>query len=238
MKLSVVIPAYNEENGIGLTLDSIPVKELESVGYEVEKIVVNNGSSDNTAQVARQHGAKVVYQPKRGYGYAYHAGFMKATGTIIATGDADMTYPFDHLPEILRKMEAGKIDFMNTDRLTNLNKGIMQPSHIIGNYILSRLMRGLFNTPFHDSQSGMWVFKRSIWTYLSVENAGMPFSQEIKIEAYMKGFRCGETPIEYRRRVGQGKLSIMDAWRTMYEMFKKRIFFDKHALNFSAEEVD
>ncbi len=238
MKLSVVIPAYNEENGIGLTLDSIPVKELEKAGYEVEKIVVNNASTDRTAEVAIQHGARVVFQPKRGYGNAYQTGFFKATGTIIASGDADMTYPFDYLPEILRQMEAGNIDFMNTDRLSNLEKGVMQPSHIFGNYLLSKLMRSLFNAPFRDSQSGMWVFKRSIWPYLSVENTGMPFSQEIKIEACMKGFRCGEIPIEYRHRVGEGKLSVVDAWRTIFEMFKKRIFFNRHALNFSTEEVD
>lgn len=238
MKISFVIPAFNEEAGIGLTLDSIPEKELIDLGYEVEKLVVNNDSTDNTADEAKKHGARVVYQKKRGYGYAYHTGFSKAAGDIIVSGDADMTYPFECLPVILKKMKAENLDFINTDRLTNLRHGIMQPSHVFGNYILSFVMHSLFSAPFKDSQSGMWIFKRSIWQYLNVENNGMPFSQEIKIEASMKGYRCGEIPIDYRRRVGQGKLSIVDAWRTMYELFKKRFTYNKNRLDFTTEEVE
>lgn len=238
MKLTIVIPAYNEEDGIGPTLDSIPTSELIAAGYEVEKLVVNNASTDLTAIVALKHGARVVFQSKRGYGNAYQTGFEHATGDIIASGDADMTYPFDRLPEILRKMKDEDLDFLNTDRLSNLRHGVMQPSHIFGNYVLSFIMHLLFNVPFKDSQSGMWIFKRSIWQYLTVEHTGMPFSQEIKIEAYMKGFRCAELPIEYRNRIGSEKLSVIDAWRTMYELFKKRFTLKKEYLDLTTEEVE
>jgi glycosyltransferase involved in cell wall biosynthesis len=223
MKLTFVIPAFNEEAGIGPTLDSIPTDKLWAAGYEVEKLVVDNRSTDRTAHIAFRHGARVISQPMRGYGNAYQAGFAAANGDIIISGDADMTYPFDAVPAILRKFIRDDLDFLTTDRLTTLNPAAMSWSHIVGNYILSFIMHFLFGAPFKDSQSGMWIFKRSIWPSLDTRHPGMPFSQEIKVDAYTMGFRCAEVPIEYRQRMGKEKLSIIDAWRTLSELFKKRI---------------
>jgi glycosyltransferase involved in cell wall biosynthesis len=223
MRISIVIPALNEEAGIGAVLDQIPVKALNRAGYEVEKVVVDNASTDRTGEIARKHGAKVVYQPKRGYGNAYKAGFENASGDIIITGDADMTYPFDTVPAILDKMQQENLDFVTTNRLIAANKESLKGSHRFGNWLLSMVARVLYGWSFKDSQSGMWIFKREIWQQLDVRHGGMPFSQEIKIEAFMKGFRCAEAPIEYRKRVGEVKLSVHDAWRTMKELFLKRL---------------
>lgn len=224
MKLSFVIPALNEEKGIAAVIKQVPVSKLETLGYEVEILVVDNASTDKTADIARSNGAKVVYQPQRGYGNAYKAGFANATGDIIITGDADMTYPFDHAPELLAKFNKDNIDFMTTDRLTNLNPEAMTFSHVFGNWLLSLVTKVLFGWPFNDSQSGMWIFKRSIWNYLNVESAGMPFSQELKIEAYYKGFNCSEEQIEYRPRVGDVKLNTMkDGIFNITQLFKKRL---------------
>src|SRR6266516_2395856 len=104
-KISIVIPALNEETGIGPVLREIPISTIKQMGYETEILVVDNGSTDRTPQLAREYGATVITQPIRGYGSAYKAGFAKASGDIIATGDADLTYPFEDLPEILEKME-------------------------------------------------------------------------------------------------------------------------------------
>lgn len=223
IKLSFVIPAYNEEMGIGPTLDSIPVVELYRAGYLVEKLVVDNNSTDSTLEVALAHGAHVVSQPLRGYGNAYQAGFSVASGDIIISGDADKTYPFGEVPAILRYFNDHNLDFVTTDRLSRLNPSAMSRSHVIGNYVLSFIMHTLFGTPFKDSQSGMWIFKQSIWSSLDTKHPGMPFSQEIKIDAFVKGFRCSEVPISYAQRIGQEKLSILDAWRTFSELFKKRL---------------
>lgn len=206
-RVTVVIPALNEEAGIGPVLREIPIRELRAAGYETDILVVDNGSTDNTASIARAHGARVVIQPIRGYGNAYKAGFANATGDIIATGDADLTYPFSILPQVLEKMEREKLDFINTDRLSGLDASVMTPSHRIGNSLLTFVMKTLYGWPFQDSQSGMWVFKRSILPALNVESSGMPFSQELKIEVFRKGFRCAEVPIQYRARAGKEKLS-------------------------------
>ena len=95
MKISVVIPALNEEGIVGKTVQSIPREKLEEMGLETEIIVVDNASTDNTAQEARAAGARVVHESHRGYGNAYKRGLNEASGDIIVMGDADGTYPWE-----------------------------------------------------------------------------------------------------------------------------------------------
>ncbi|WP_406632929.1 glycosyltransferase family 2 protein [Amycolatopsis sp. WGS_07] len=218
-KLSVVIPALNERVNMPRVLATIPHSGLASLGYEIEVIVVDNASTDGTGEVAAALGARVVLQPVRGYGHAYHAGFAAATGDVIATGDADCTYPFDHLPGLLRTMADRRLDFLSTNRLGQENRAAMKPSHRFGNRVLTLISRAFFHSPFQDSQSGMWVFRRHVWRHLDIRSGGMPFSQEIKNDAYVRGFRCGETPIEYRIRGGEVKLhAVRDGLRNLSQL--------------------
>jgi glycosyltransferase involved in cell wall biosynthesis len=204
--VSIVIPALNEQDGIGAVLGEIPTEGIAALGYGSEVIVVDNGSTDRTRNEAEARGACVVYEPRRGYGNAYRAGFAAATGDVIATGDADLTYPFDVIPEAIRRIETDQVDFINTNRLQALEPGSMRVSHRIGNWALTRLARGLFDLPFEDSQSGMWIFRRSILPWLDLQSAGWTFSQELKIQAFARGFRCDEIPIRFRGRTGATKL--------------------------------
>jgi len=224
-KITVVIPALNEEQAIGSVVDEIPIDKLKKMGYGVEIMVIDNGSKDKTRYIANNRGAKVIIQPIKGYGNAYKAGFANATGNIIATGDADLTYPFGDLPKIIKKMEDENLDFITTDRLTNLQPGVMSRTHYYGNLMFQFMTKTLFWLPCKDSQSGMWIFKRSIWPKLNVKSSGMPFSQELKIEAYRNGLKCAEVPIIYRARIGEVKLSTLkDGLGNMIHLIKKRIF--------------
>jgi glycosyltransferase involved in cell wall biosynthesis len=223
-RITVVIPALNEEKAIGKVLREIPVKALTDMGYETEILVIDNGSKDSTATLARKSGATVIIQPIRGYGNAYKAGFANATGDIIATGDADLTYPFGELPRLIKIMEKEDLDFISTNRLEHANPDAMTPSHVFGNKVLSKLTEVLFDFPFADSQSGMWIFRRSVWEALNVRSSGMSFSEELKIEAYLHGFRCAEVPINYRPRVGEAKLNIVkDGAKVAFEIILKRL---------------
>lgn len=223
-KITVVIPALNEEKGIGPVLKEIPIDTLMDMGYETEVMVIDNGSKDKTRHIARQHGATVIVQPVRGYGNAYKAGFANASGDIIATGDADLTYPFEDLPTIIEKMEREDLDFINTNRLLHINPEVMTPSHIFGNKLFTTMIKLLFNAPFVDTQSGMWIFRREIWDELDVRSSGMPFSQELKIEAHIRGFKCAEVPIKYRARAGDTKLdTVKDGTQVMLQIFQKRL---------------
>lgn len=210
--VSIVIPALDEEENIAATLAAVPVGRLRQLGYEVEMLVVDNGSVDRTSQIARQHGARVLIQPVRGYGNAYKAGFANSTGDIIATGDADLTYPFEILPDALELMMREKIDFLSTNRLDSVDSMAMSRSHVWANRVLTGVSRFFYDKiPFRDSQSGMWFLRRDVWDRCRVTSGGMPFSQEIKFSAFQNGFTCGEMPIVYRPRGGQRKLrSIRD----------------------------
>lgn len=223
-KLTIVIPALNEEKGIGPVLKEIPVNQLKKLGYETEIMVIDNGSKDKTRHIARSHGATVIIQPVKGYGNAYKAGFANASGYIIATGDADLTYPFKDLPKFIKKMEKENLDFINTNRLKYVNPKVMTPSHIFGNWLLTTIMKILFRTPFIDSQSGMWIFKRHIWEELQVHSSGMAFSQELKIEAHIRGFKCAEIPVLYRARAGDSKLNTLkDGFKVILQLFHKKV---------------
>ena len=207
--LSIVIPALNEAENLPSVMASLPVRELAAAGWATEVVVVDNASTDGTAEVARSLGATVVRQPQRGYGNAYRAGFDAATGEVIATGDADCTYPFDALPDLLRTLVDHDVEFLTTDRLSRGNRCAMKTSHTIANHTLSALSRMLFRNGLRDSQSGMWVFRRYLWGRLDVRSPGMAFSQEIKNSATRAGFRCLEVPIEYRTRGGEAKLNAI-----------------------------
>jgi hypothetical protein len=179
---------------------------------------------DRTRDIAREKGARVVVEPRRGYGRAYKTGFDVAQGDLIATGDADKTYPFDKLPEYIRHFEREGLDFLTGNRFGKLQPGAMSAKHKFGNWVLSMTGRVLFMASIKDSQSGMWIFKRSILPRLTLTSDGMPLSEEIKIEAFTKSdLKSREIPIEYRIRVGDVKLSSWkDGWRNLSFFFKKR----------------
>jgi glycosyltransferase involved in cell wall biosynthesis len=228
-RLSIVIPAMNEEEGIGETLDVIPLKELEEMGYPAEVIVVDGESVDRTREIAREKGARVVIEPRKGYGRAYKTGFEVAQGELIATGDADTTYPFDKLSEYIRYFERENLDFLTGNRFGKLQPGAMSAKHKLGNFVLSSTGRVLFLANIKDSQSGMWIFKRSLLPRMRLTSDGMPFSEEIKLEAFRApGLRAREVPIRYRVRVGEVKLnSWRDGTQNLWFLVRKRLGFTR-----------
>ncbi len=223
--ISIVIPALNEESGIGKTIASIPRHQLESDGYRVQVLVVDNGSTDNTYGVATAAGAEVVREPRRGYGRAYKTGFAAASGAIIATSDADGTYPVEDIPKFVGLLDSEQLDFITTNRFGFMDKDAMHPLNKIGNRSLSLLLRVLYQVPLEDSQSGFWVFRKSILDKLKLKSDGMPFSEELKVEAcYFGRCRWKEFPIRYRVRQGRTKLRVWrDGVQNLSYLTRKRL---------------
>lgn len=217
--VSVIIPTMNEEKGIGLVIDDVK-KALASRPHEI--IVVDTDSKDRTRETAAQRGAVVVDEPRRGYGRAYKTGFEKATGEYIATLDADMTYPASDIPGLLDMLESQGLDFITTNRFARMEKGAMGAKHRFGNWVLSLTTRILFRVKVKDSQSGMWVFRKSIIGGLDLRSDAMSLSEELKIEAFRK-VKAAEVPITYKVRVGDVKLSSWnDGLGNLKYLIKKR----------------
>ncbi len=220
--ISVVIPTLNEEKGIEKTLDRLK-KSLQELDYEI--IVVDGGSTDDTREIAKQKGAWVVLEERKGYGRAYKTGFEKARGEIIITMDGDDSYPAEKTKELLKQFKEQELDFMTTNRFGDLQKGAMTAKHHIGNTILNITQRLLFQNNIKDSQSGMWVFRKEILEKIDLRSDGMPFSEEIKIEAFKEpSIRAKEVPITYRERKGEVEISSWrDGVKNFFYLIKKRI---------------
>jgi glycosyltransferase involved in cell wall biosynthesis len=216
-RTSVVIPTLNEGASIGAVLDELPKGVLEV-------LIVDGNSTDGTQETCRAKGARVIVEPRKGYGRAYKTGFLAARGDFIATLDGDLTYPAPRIPEFLAMLEARGLDYLTCDRLTTLRAEAMSRKHRFGNFVLSTTMRVLFRVPVKDSQSGMWVFRREILKDLTLTSDGMPFSEEFKIEAYRaRRGRCAEPTIDYRVRVGEAVLSSWrDGRKNLTFLFAKR----------------
>jgi glycosyltransferase involved in cell wall biosynthesis len=217
--ITVIIPCLNEEQGIEKVLRAMP-------DFVDEVIVVDNNSTDRTSQVAESLGAKVVREQVRGYGRSYKRGFAVATGDLIITLDGDHSYPVDALSYLIEAFLHLDVDFLNASRFPVRDRRAMSFKHKIGNLILSIAMSALYFRWVRDSQSGMWVFRRSIVKEMKLESDGMAFSEEIKIEALRNPrIRFGEISILYTSRLGEIKLNPWrDGMQNLLFLAKKRFF--------------
>jgi glycosyltransferase involved in cell wall biosynthesis len=217
--ITVIIPCLNEEQGIERVLRATP-------DFVDEVIVVDNNSTDRTSEVAVFLGAKVIREEVRGYGRAYKRGFASATSDLIVTLDGDQSYPVDALSYLLEAFLHLDVDFLNMSRFPARDPRAMSFKNKLGNWILSLWMSILFFHWVRDSQSGMWVFRRSILKEMVLRSDGMAFSEEIKAEAVRHPrIRFGEIPIQYSSRLGETKLN---AWRDGFQnlafLARKRFF--------------
>lgn len=220
VEISVIIPTMNEEASIGAVLDEVHAA-LE--GRDLEILTVDTNSRDRTNAIAAAKGARVVSEPRRGYGRAYKTGFAEARGRFILTLDADLTYPASAFRALLPPLETGAADFVAGERISRLSGSAMTGMHRIGNTMLNVAFRFLYRYPMRDSQSGMWAFRRDLLPHLRVIHDGMAFSEELKVEVIRHGFRYLEVPIDYRVRAGKKKIrSFRDAFENFFWLFRKR----------------
>ena len=226
MKVSFVIPALNEEGIVGKTIKSIPVEEIEDAGYEVEIIVVNNNSTDNTEKEAREAGATVILETNRGYGNAYLRGFSEASGEILVMGDADGTYPLEQSMKFINLIVEDGCDFVIGSRFKgSIEKGAMPALHqYIGNPMLTKMLNIFFHAKYSDTHCGMRAFTKEAYEKLELTAPGMEFAIEMVIEASEKNLNIKEVPIAYKRRGGgEAKLSSFgDGWRHVKYMLQRK----------------
>jgi dolichol-phosphate hexosyltransferase len=231
--ITVVIPCLNEEKGIVEVLSRMPP-------FVDEVLVVDNDSTDRTAEMARSHGARVIHEKIRGYGRAYKTGLFNAKGDIVVTLDGDHSYPVDAISYLLEVFLHAQVRFVSASRFPLKNRNAMSLKHWFGNKILSLVMSVLYLRWIRDSQSGMWVFERSSLEAMNLASNGMAFSEEIKIEALVNrsiGFK--EIYIDYSNRMGEIKLQPWkDGLRNIAFLFRKRVSFRRKTRPDSAAGSD
>lgn len=223
-KISIVMPCLNEEVGIARCIEWAR-EGLERAGLPGEIIVSDNGSSDRSVEIARAAGARVVHQPLRGYGNAYHKGFAASTGSYIVMGDADLTYDFREIDRLIAPLREG-YDYVLGSRFGGtIMPGAMPWTHrYIGNPVLTFILNVLFGLKSSDAHSGLRAFTREAYLRMGLVSPGMEFASELVIKAAESKLRVAEVPITYYPRAGSSKLNALhDGWRHLRFMLAYRL---------------
>lgn len=211
-RVSVVIPCLDEAETI--TECVVQARQvLADNGLEGEVIVVDNGSTDGSGDLARAAGANVIAEPRRGYGSAYLAGLAAARGDYIVMVDADLTYDFREIPRFVQELEDGA-ELVVGNRMRGLRPGSMSWLSRVGNPLLSGFLNALHRTNIGDAHCGMRAVRRSVLPLLNMRTVGMEFASEMVIRATRERLDVREIPIELHPRVGESKLApFRDGWR-------------------------
>src|SRR4051812_42553532 len=212
-RVSVVIPCLNEAENIEECVTRAR-RVMAEAGINGEVIVADNASDDGSPELAKDAGAVVVHEPRRGYGSAYLAGFAAARGDYIVMADADLTYDWNDIPRFVNQLDDGA-ELVMGDRMDNIHPGAMPWLHrYVGNPILSGILNFFFRTGVRDAHCGMRGFRRNVLPRLDLRSTGMEFASEMVIRAAKEKLTIEQFPIEYHPRGGESKLSsFRDGWR-------------------------
>jgi glycosyltransferase involved in cell wall biosynthesis len=207
---SIIVPAYNEEDGLPLVLEQIS----SVIHGEYEVIVVDDGSTDGTSEVARRFPFRVVkHEANLGKGEALKTGIACARGENIIWIDADNSYPADKIPQIANLLSNG-VDLVYASRVKGRER--IPAFNRFGNAVISLLVRGIYGFKLRDPCTGLCGVKRRHLEVMGLSSRGFSIEVEIAIKASRMKLKMAEVPIEYQPRVGVSKLSaVRDGFRIL-----------------------
>jgi dolichol-phosphate hexosyltransferase len=207
-QVSIIIPALNEETTIAKVVEEIPRSEIESKGYLVNIVVIDNNSTDQTKQRAESKGARVIHEPVRGKGRAIATAFKSVDGDFLFILDADLTYPGEYIPRMLTLLE--KNDVVLGSRLKGkMEKGAMSLINRAGNHMLAFMANILYGTRISDVCTGYWGFRSEVVKNLKMDACGFDLEAIMFAQIARKHYRIAEVPINYRRRKTPSKLNSL-----------------------------
>jgi dolichol-phosphate mannosyltransferase len=210
-KVSIILPALNEAETIGRVIEEIPRERLEEEGYRVEVVVVDNGSTDPTARIAAEKGARVIAESRKGKGRAVRTALEEVTADFVFMLDADYTYPATYIPDMLKLLNQGYSVVIGSRLKGKREKGAISRLNIIGNRLLTLAANILYQTRISDLCTGYWGFKGDVIPRLNLSATGFNLEAELFAQVAKNGYRIGEVPITYRRRPSPSKLSSLKA---------------------------
>jgi glycosyltransferase involved in cell wall biosynthesis len=224
MKILLLIPCYNEEDGIGTVLRSIPYGRLAKHGHKLDVLVIDNNSKDKTAEVASRLGAKVISEKKQGKGHAIITGFRQVTKDYQAVVmiDGDASYDISELPRLLELIQSNFCEVVVGTRLQGkMTDRAMTYFNRTGNWLFTFLARVGYKTNVTDVCSGFFVWRTEVILELRKYLQSNSFSIEMEMVAKMArmGYKCYSVPISYIDRAGTSSLrpikdgsEILHAW--------------------------
>lgn len=220
-RLTLVVPAKNEEEVIGETLSSLPITTLETMGLNVEVYVLDGNSEDRTHAIARRWGATVIPDSHEGKGAAFRHALDSFQADYVLMLDADGTYPPDAIPRVLGPLIHGDADVVKAPR--NVQPGAMKLSHRAGNALLSLEASVLYARRCQDLCTGMWAFRGEVLDTLPLQSTGFELEAELFALTSRLDLRVERVPIDYLPRMGETNLSgRRDGWRIAWWLVRSR----------------
>ena len=221
--ITILMPCLNEEANIAFCIERAQ-EYLSSRNLSGEILVVDNDSTDRSAEIAAAHGATVIKEYRRGYGRALRTGLAAAKGEVIIFGDCDSTYDFANLDPLYQPRAENKADFMTGDRFAGqMEDGAMSWSHKLGVPFLSWCGRVKFGVKIHDWHCGIRGIRKDALERLTLKTDGMEFATEMIAEASRKDLRIGEVSVPLKRARGERKeklRTIRDGLRHLWYIIK------------------
>ena len=215
VEVTVVLPCLNERDAVGLCVAEA-IQAMKGASIDGEVLVVDNGSTDGSADVATAAGARVIHETRRGYGRALRTGFEQARGEVVVMADADGTYDLAKIPEITRPVLAGEVDLVLATRLDGATNETMPFLHrYVGTPVITFLTsRAAGRKLTRDSQTGYRAFRRDQMLSLGIVGNGMELASEMLIKSARAELRISNIEGGYSPRIGESKLDTWsDGWR-------------------------
>lgn len=226
-KITVVIPCYDEQLGIGKVIDDIPTKQLKRLGFSTEVIVIDNNSKDKTAKIARKKGAKVIIEEKQGKGNAIRTGFRNIGKTdYVVMLDGDNTYKANEIPRLIEPLDSGFCDVIIGSRLEGkMNKYSMSFSHKFVNWAWTFFVRQVYRANVTDTCTGYFAWTAKAIKKLNgyIKSPGFAIEAEMITKMAKLGHKIYSVPITYDPRHGKSSshLSpIKDGFRITWMLVK------------------
>ena len=220
--VSVIVPVFNEEENIGMTLERI----LQLDGrLNLEVIVVDDGSTDQTREIVKKFEDVnlICHEKNCGKGGAIVTGMVSSRGDIIVIQDADLEYLPEEIPKLIDPILQGKADFVFGSRFLGTIRG-MSRSHRVGNMILSVAARLLYNTSITDVMTGHKAFSRRSLKTVKLSERGFGIEVELTAGFLGNGWKLAEVPISYvYRNKGRSKIAYTDGLMCLVKLVKLRI---------------
>lgn len=223
-RITVLLPAYNEEDAIGIVIKNIREVGKELGGKGLDVLIVDGHSRDRTKEIASRLGIRVVVQPDKGKGAAVRFGIGQIDDhSAVVMLDADGTYPVEEIPKFVTRLEGGADVVVGSRLRGKIEEGSMSALNLIGNRLLSTLASRLYGRKISDVCSGMWAFRKELISKLRLNSVHFELEAELFSQACKANLQIAEVPITYRKRVGSPKLtSIRCGMSIAAKLLRKR----------------
>jgi len=233
-KLTILIPCYNEEKGIGKVIEAIPKEKLESLGYQPHVLVIDNNSKDKTSDVARHAGAHVIFEKKQGKGHAIRTGIrsIPQDTDIVVMLDGDNSYRPQEMLRLIEPLDNGFSDVAIGTRLGGrIIGGSMPTFNRAGNWFFTFLVRTCYQGNVTDVCTGYFAWKKEVLTQLAkyLESDGFSIEMEMITKMARMNFEIISVPITYKKRAGESHLKPFGDGKKILHAWMRNLFWQPYA---------